>query len=506
MRAYSHETNASVYLAALAASDTAFLIQLLLVWLDGCVFPLLRAAICTMRVSYGLKQNNKTQPCQNKTRGQKYKIIANIVKDTRNGTAQIIVEIVNDPAPIMKVRNYRFTLYDSEAKCPERREVVFCNEECRSKGWDKFHMKECPVYPQLLQLGKVYVEAYRIIAGQSPDELKNFVSLFQKDEQRSPLDQILNEEQICDSGSYRGVYFLEGNIKTAITERLICFSAHAFIMTQLLIQSNRFFTDNTGHRNTPNEEDIIFIGSLLVRNINGMNCNHIKIVESHIKAKTNNYIEHDVILGEGLYIAESLFNHSCIPSAMLFFYGNVCVIRATRFISSKSQVYICYKNVYFYEPDRTIRRRYLSEGHLFVCKCDICVNDCRLSASDLKGDLAVFEFSRLRTKDRILRNNIESSESLQLELDNLVKRNIVMSMRLDSKSFDINNYLDLALETIEFFDRFVDIPNHLYIHLNIILQHIFARQGSSYFINPAKTNVSKHMSDLLNEFYLQFSL
>ena len=37
------------YLAALAASDTAFLIQLLLVWLDGCVLPLLRAAICTVR-------------------------------------------------------------------------------------------------------------------------------------------------------------------------------------------------------------------------------------------------------------------------------------------------------------------------------------------------------------------------------------------------------------------------------------------------------------------------
>ncbi|CAL4068464.1 unnamed protein product, partial [Meganyctiphanes norvegica] len=295
--------------------------------------------------------------------------------------------------------------------------VVFCNEECRSKGWNKFHMKECPVFSQLHRLGGggAFISAYRIIAAHNLDELKGFVTQFQKVFKKSPLDQIHNEDQICDSDSYRSIYFLEGNIKNMETKKLYCLSIIAFIMTQLLIKSNRFFVNNTGDKSVPDIEDVIFIGSLFIRHIAGVCCNAYGVKETPVIVNKKNFSKQELSIGSGTYIAESLFNHSCIPSAFIFFYGNVGVCRATRYIPSGSQVNICYIEIYYSEPDRNIRRKSLFDAYSFICNCDVCLSNCKLSLSGIK--MSGFTFPKLRTKDnRVSRNDFENTASLKKEL------------------------------------------------------------------------------------------
>ncbi|CAL4123143.1 unnamed protein product, partial [Meganyctiphanes norvegica] len=334
--------------------------------------------------------------------------------------------------------------------CHECTKVVFCNEECRSKGWDKFHMKECPVYSNLLEFDEWVMSTYRIIAKQSIDELKVFVSQCQKEEHRSPLEQLLNEDQVCDSDSYRGVYFLEGNIKAVEMETLLGYSYLAFMLTHLLAKSNRYFVTNKGDKYVPDEEDMFFIGSLFIRHILAVTCNGYAIQETHVQPYQVCGIGEHVSLvkvGGGTYIALSMFNHSCSPSAMLLSYGSVLICRASCFIPSGSQVRTCYYYPYFSQPDRANRREALSNFFSFFCKCDACVNDYRVSAD--------FISSRLRTEDKIIsRNNWEITASLVKELNSLMEGNSQIALRLTTIS-DVTNYLNLAMETIEFYDRYV---------------------------------------------------
>ncbi|CAL4062840.1 unnamed protein product, partial [Meganyctiphanes norvegica] len=297
--------------------------------------------------------------------------------------------------------------------CAECTNVVFCNEECRSKGWDKFHMKECPVYPNLLEFGRGMIDTYRSIARYTIDEFKVFVSQFQKEEHKSPLEQLLNEDQICDSDSYRGFYFLESNINAVSSRRLFDTSVLAFKLIHLLIHSNRFFVTNAGARYVPDEEDIVFIGSLFIRHIligtnNCWNIDEVLVISNQLDS-----VNDPVKVGEGTYIALGTFNHSCNPSAMMFSYGNVLVCRATHFIPVESQVFVSYTAPYFSEPDRAKRREKLSDGFAFLCKCDACVYNYK-KAKIVHGYIPP---SILRTKDkRISRNNSEKTASLKLEL------------------------------------------------------------------------------------------
>ncbi|CAL4173163.1 unnamed protein product, partial [Meganyctiphanes norvegica] len=353
--------------------------------------------------------------------------------------------------------------------CPECPEVVFCNEECRAKGWDKFHMKECPVYSALLELGHSGIGAYRAIIGQSLDELKVLVTQFKREEHISPLKQILNENLVCDSESYRGIYFLEDNMKTADILKFNGNSLTAFTLTQMLIQSNRFFLTETGDPFVPDVEDLTFIGSLLIRHQFGLGTNFFGISEIHLEH--NNLFIREVPKGYGTFIAESLFRHSCDPSGIINFHGNVAVCRATRFIPSGSQVHLSYHNtMYLLVPDRAIRRKILWDTYSFMCNCDPCVCDWKRPSETVPT---------LRVRDtQYLRNDIDNSKSLNLELNTLVTRIQMMQKKISSPNFDINSYLELVLESMDFFDRFIVLPNSMRSSLCAYFFLIFPRTGS----------------------------
>ncbi|CAL4123144.1 unnamed protein product, partial [Meganyctiphanes norvegica] len=361
--------------------------------------------------------------------------------------------------------------------CPECTKVVFCNEGCRSKGLDKFHMKECPVYSNLLEYDRDVIISYRTIAGKSIDELKVFVSQFQKEEHKSPLEQLLNEDQICDSDSYRGFYFLDVNIKSVKFMKLFDYSVLAFMLTHLLIQSNRFFVTNTGDKYVPDEEDIAFIGSLLIRHLLACSCNSYDNVENHVNPNENTSFNQKKV-GAVTFIALSMFNHSCNPSAMPLAYGNAVVCRAIHFIPSGSQVFINYIAPYYEEPNRETRRKILSDTYLFNCKCDACVNDYRFSIRSLEEDYSgSMLLSTIEKRTSRTYWELERTDSLS-ELEALYKR-IMPKLEIPAQHSELNVYL----EAIEFYDRNVVGPDLFYIMLEDEIRLIFSLESSCNFIN-----------------------
>lgn len=76
-------------------------------------------------------------------------------------------------------------------------------------------------------------------------------------------------------------------------------------------------------------------------------------------------------IGSGLYIAASVYDHSCRPNASRTFTGNTLTIRATERIPAGTRIFISYD-----DPAKIKRERkeFLSSHFFFDCTCDRCVN------------------------------------------------------------------------------------------------------------------------------------
>ncbi|CAL4075765.1 unnamed protein product, partial [Meganyctiphanes norvegica] len=80
--------------------------------------------------------------------------------------------------------------------CPECNMVVFCSEECRMVGLEKFHWAECPSLPALANLGHTacLIKTHRIITQTSyPVVIKMLPNLKEQTQEKIRQEQGVNE-------------------------------------------------------------------------------------------------------------------------------------------------------------------------------------------------------------------------------------------------------------------------------------------------------------------------
>lgn len=121
------------------------------------------------------------------------------------------------------------------------------------------------------------------------------------------------------SHDYRRIYSLVRHAKQRPT---FSFLQYAFMSTFLLkfLEANQYFdSDIRGKTEEMIDEDKIFIGSLISRNLQVLQFNAHEIFDLLKSSKMNT--RQTVAIGAGVFTTLALFNHSCNPSIVRYVSG-----------------------------------------------------------------------------------------------------------------------------------------------------------------------------------------
>eukprot|EP00833_Pecoramyces_ruminatium_P018438 jgi/Orpsp1_1/1192470/evm.model.d7180000093595.1 len=100
-----------------------------------------------------------------------------------------------------------------------------------------------------------------------------------------------------------------------------------------------------------------------------------ELIQHLLRFKCNNFVCHDTQLfgiAESAFPVGSLFNHSCMPNATLYYHGNRQILRAMRDIQQGEEICITYTDVMNSRKDR---KKLLLEKYKFECHCERCIDD-----------------------------------------------------------------------------------------------------------------------------------
>lgn len=248
--------------------------------------------------------------------------------------------------------------------CPACSAVVFCTERCRSIGLAGDHWIECRILPTVVALGLANRNlTYKLLKSFSYKNLSCMLKELEKDTPDKPEEAGMNKNGIYNSASYQTVYHLCTNKDGQPFEFLIVQCQLAFIMTKLLVLSERFFIDDNGEPFTPSREELITTGGVLLSHVLKIRCNLFEIRDVKMKRS----------VGVGLFPALSLINHSCNPSTKDYTRGRYLVLRAVRPVSAGEELTLSY-TLDFAEQDKEKRRKGL-QIYNFDCNCEACVGD-----------------------------------------------------------------------------------------------------------------------------------
>ncbi|KAK0168095.1 hypothetical protein PV327_001930 [Microctonus hyperodae] len=262
--------------------------------------------------------------------------------------------------------------------CPDCPIAQYCSDKCRKLGWNMFHRTECPVLSVLVNLFNIIddkvkmdmvIKIIRLLVvatsnGKKFDELQKDLETAETNPDNRTAG--FTDSGILDSSSGRSAMSLATNMITRPLIGISAFACVSALAAMLLATQTKLFgrkyqlpelQDIDAHPN------IKFSGSLMLRAcvITASNCFSIQ-PEPGIKS------------GSGLYVAHSLYNHSCAPNTFRHFEGIKMITRAMEPIYPGDQIFTGYGADYSY-MSREKRKEKLSEEYFFDCQCSACIDD-----------------------------------------------------------------------------------------------------------------------------------
>ncbi|CAL4065814.1 unnamed protein product, partial [Meganyctiphanes norvegica] len=420
-------------------------------------------------------------------------------RDIRPGEVLGVEEACSYTLNTQDISKYKIFCYNCMKRCaaplpcPQCNMIVFCSEPCRVEGWNKFHMNECQILPTILSLGFPASDnlmlALRIIMKTSYLDFKQL--LYEIENRKilnSPLYNGFNKSGIYDSFNYESVYNLVRNVKERDPEYLIAICYWIFMVLKVLIESKQYYLDRAGTPFIPNNEDIVLVGSILLRHILSIYCNCFAVNETKINVLDGSIVTKKI--GTGLFSAFSLFNHSCNPSVMNFTYGNVGVCLAIRFVPAGEEVCTKYGKMYCFEKDVEIRRAYLLRSYYFLCNCDPCMNNWQTDSSK-PPELRPHEERIYRENDKTQNHENVSEENnaiisdrdlkLEDEMEDIFELDYDTAISLKNPNADLNEHIPTICKIIEFLERFAIKPDVVSVRAQISLVNCFRNQRPVFY-------------------------
>lgn len=150
--------------------------------------------------------------------------------------------------------------------------MPFCSETCRTKGLKK-HGKECNLLaPAMLGLDLARFPyacmAFKILLNTPFVELREKLPLLEKEaKELPPLKLGFNEKGIYSSADYTSVYHAVAALPISSKRDVFGICLFAFVLTKVLSQEGKFFTNSLGLPINPTFQDFIMTGRALVHHM-----------------------------------------------------------------------------------------------------------------------------------------------------------------------------------------------------------------------------------------------
>nr|CAD7416111.1 unnamed protein product [Timema poppensis] len=267
--------------------------------------------------------------------------------------------------------------------CPGCSSVCFCDEECREKAMNQYHIFECPILDHILEskdLSCMGLLVYRIIITANTQaitrsEMATVLHKTEANENNTSVESKLNfisESLSCDeteqslnsipvnfsSESYVSVYNQVTNTDRRTASDLLKRTVTACFLLRCL---QSVVGDN---------KDEILVGSRLLTHLQSCACNAYQISEQIVpQGDIKNSKEAEI--GGAVYPTVSLCNHSCSPNVVRHSKGRYCIVRAIRIIKKGEEILDNY-GPHFLANTQSERQIQLQSQYFFKCHCEAC--------------------------------------------------------------------------------------------------------------------------------------
>ncbi|XP_019696858.1 SET and MYND domain-containing protein 4 isoform X2 [Harpegnathos saltator] len=259
------------------------------------------------------------------------------------------------------------------SKCPI---AQYCSEKCRKLAWEVCHMTECPILKLLTSLLNVDKDKIRMISkiirlliivtanGSKIEELQQDMKIAESNPDNRTAG--FTDTEILDSSSARSALSLATNMTTRPLIGISAFACISALAVILLATQTRFFSKTykmDDLKDISEFSELKFCASIMFRACVIMSSNCFSVQQ-----------EPGIVSGSGLYVAHSLYNHSCAPNTFRHFEGLTMITRALTPIRPGDQIFTSYGGVYAHMP-KYERKQKILQDYFFDCDCPACVND-----------------------------------------------------------------------------------------------------------------------------------
>nr|CDS31238.1 SET and MYND domain containing protein 4 [Hymenolepis microstoma]CDS31242.1 SET and MYND domain containing protein 4 [Hymenolepis microstoma] len=182
-------------------------------------------------------------------------------------------------------------------------------------------------------------------------------------------------------------------------------------------------------------------------------------------------------IGLIFYPAISLINHSCDPNALVLMSGNGAAgIVALKPIPANSEISICYLLSYWQRP-RGIRRNLLSEGFLFLCKCEACAKNWRV----VKGNNTLILCPGCKKGSK---NICKASLPAVNFYNKLVHKYLRKIERLKDRNDASSESIAYVTKVINQIDSFIAPPSDVLVKVKRAYEYLINLKYSSWTLAP----------------------
>ncbi|KAF2365048.1 SET domain [Trinorchestia longiramus] len=279
--------------------------------------------------------------------------------------------------------------------CLNCRIVVFCTEACRDAA-QSWHRLDC-CRLTLTSAGGMAQLALRAVAVAG----WRVCSVVMKEGHEAVAKEQYNK--YTPIARYRALYRLVHHIDQTPVEEKIQYCLASIILATAL--QNKLESLNRGGANKQHKQNrsnnkqlpegwgsLEQVAALLYRHIGQLVCNGYAIYqvlsqplprvgkeprESEISCAIESLSQERI--ASAIFATASLMNHSCKPSTINSYVGNLLVIRNVEELAPGDQVYSCY-GPYYCRHSRSERRSLLQQQYHFTCTCLPCTDPTYLRA------------------------------------------------------------------------------------------------------------------------------